>query len=139
MRHPDADRYADLDAHRTRTNVRTDVGTAYDYAAYRAAVVDAQPDLLADGNVVPDLRADVSDAHLDAIADRLADAGPFAHLEQPDVVRPLSVTEFVDDITSSVAERRGTWTGPEFRTPHDEHRYPVVDPDGYPRLGVFTD
>lgn len=128
MRHPDADRYADLDAHRTRTNVRADVGTAYDYAAYRAAVVDAQPDLLADGNVVPDLRADVSEAHLDAIADRLADAGPFAHLEQPDVVRPLDL-----------AERRGTWTGPEFRTPHDEPRYPVVDPDGYPRLGVFTD
>jgi hypothetical protein len=56
----DADRYADLDTHRTRTNRRADDGSAYDYAR-------AHADQLADANVVPDL---------DAVADDLADAGP---------------------------------------------------------------
>ncbi len=97
MRQSDPERYADLDAHRTRTNLRADdAGSAYDYAAFRDTVVGSHPELLADGNVVPDL---------DAVADQLADAGPFAHLEQPDIVRPLSVTEFIDDVHRGIADR----------------------------------
>lgn len=96
MRQSDPERYDDLDAHRTRSNIRPDAGTAYDYASFRAAVVDTRPDLLADGNVVPDL---------DAVADQLADAGPFAHLEQPDIVRPLSFTEHMDDAVDQLRAR----------------------------------
>jgi hypothetical protein len=73
--------HTELDAHRTRVNrwplgdadgVRFDAfrdggadGSAYDYAAYRGAHLDA--DVLADGHVEPDL---------DVVADQLADAGP---------------------------------------------------------------
>lgn len=95
----DADRYADLDTHRTRTNRRPDDGSAYDFAR-------AHADQLADGNVVPDLNA---------VADRLADAGPFAHLELHD--HADTVTQFVDDVTRHVADRAHT----------QQHAAPVGD------------
>lgn len=129
--HTDADRYADLDTHRTRTNIRPDDGTAYDFAR-------AHADQLADGNVVPDL---------DTVADRLADAGIFAHLDavtlHPDPVD--TVPDFVADtygkprtlVFGTPRHGRTNWAGP---TPYDD-----VDPRllaeqrDYPNLGVFTD
>lgn len=101
----DAERYADLDAHRTRTNLRPDDGSAYDFAR-------AHADQLVDGNVVPDL---------DAVADRLADAGPFGHLDP--------VAEF-----RAVIQR-------DVNALADAHGIPraVVNRSDYPRLGIFID